>query len=37
MIGAVLALTMVSLMIDALFLAPLVAVLHGLLRHLAGG
>jgi Zn-dependent protease with chaperone function len=37
MIAAVLALTMVSLMIDALFLAPMVAVLHGLLRHLAGG
>jgi hypothetical protein len=37
MLGCAVMLTGISLMIDALFLAPMVAVLHALLRHLAGG
>jgi Zn-dependent protease with chaperone function len=35
MIGLALLLTMVSLMVDSLFLAPMVALIHALLRHLA--
>jgi Zn-dependent protease with chaperone function len=35
MIGLALLLTMVSLMVDSLFLAPAVALLHALLHHLA--
>jgi Zn-dependent protease with chaperone function len=37
MLGAAVMMTGVSLMIDSLFLAPMVAVIHGLLRNLAGG